>query len=177
MLNAYIFLCWCDNYSIRLSSQITYKLHLLWKKETKKQKKEKKKLSSKKTMGDSKIPIAGHICRYMSICTDARTPRTHATLTPLLFNSFFLILSFCFLDCDCKRDGEGVELSHHRIQDRTNAFHRQMNLAASLNKLNLTGTEAQSSLSHRLAMLHFFVHILQTFHIYIFFLSITSYYT
>jgi hypothetical protein len=60
------------------------------KKETKKkQKKEKKKLSSIKNNGGRFQVIAGHICRYMSICTDARTPRTHATLTPLFFNIYF----------------------------------------------------------------------------------------
>lgn len=62
-----------------------------------------------------------------------------------------------------------MELSHHRIHDRSNAFHRQMNLAASLNKLNITGTESQRSLSHRLAMLHFRAHPANISYLYIFF--------
>lgn len=60
------------------------------------------------------------ICRYVQ--THA-PPAHNATLTPLFLN---IIIRWI---CDCKREmGEGVELSHHRIQDRTNAFHRQNEL-------------------------------------------------
>jgi hypothetical protein len=41
-----------------------------------------------------------------------------------------------------KRDGEGAELSSHRIQNRQMLFTALMNLGASLNKLNLIGTES-----------------------------------
>lgn len=124
-------------YSIRFSNYINF-IYLLWKKETK-NRKEKKKLFSIKHGGRFQVikqDTFFDICRY-------ETHIPHALVS-------------------IWKKGDEEWVISHRVQWSSNVFHCIMNMVASLNKLNLIGTESRVLLSHRSVMLHFFVHILQT---------------
>lgn len=136
------------------------------KRNKKKTEKREKKLSSIKNNGGRFQVIAGHIWRYMSICTGARTPNSHATLTPLCFNN-----TNCNT-CDINKERwRGVELSHHRIQFSFKCFSpHKMNLGASLNKLNITGTESKTFLITPVSYVAFFrAHPANILYSYLFF--------